>query len=176
MKSYCVSCLTLLRLQPTRFLCPWDSPGKNTGVGYHSLFQGIFPTQRSNLSFLQCRQILDHLSHQGSPTHIIKLIKMKLTKIKSILCACVWSHFSCVWLFVTLGTVACQAPLSMGFSRQESCSGLPCSPLGDLPNPGTEPTSLMSPVLADGFFTTSATWEAHTPFWDWANLQILMQS
>ena len=39
-------------------------------------------------------------------------------------------------------------------------TGLPCPPPGDLPNPGTEPTSLMSPALADGFFTTSATWEA----------------
>ena len=41
-------------------------------------------------------------------------------------------------------TVACQAPLSMGFSRQEYWSGLPCPPPGDLPNPGTEPRSLMS--------------------------------
>ena len=40
-------------LQPTRLLCPWDSPGKNTGVGCHSLIQGILPTQRSNLRLLQ---------------------------------------------------------------------------------------------------------------------------
>ena len=39
-------------LQPTRLLCPWDSPGKNTGVGCHFLLQGIFPTQRANLSLL----------------------------------------------------------------------------------------------------------------------------
>ena len=45
-------------LQPTRFLCPWDSPGKNTGVSCHSLLQGIFPTKRSNLSLLNCRQSL----------------------------------------------------------------------------------------------------------------------
>ena len=57
-------------------------------------------------------------------------------------------------------TVACQAPLSMGFSRQEHWSGLPCPPPGDLPNAGTEPTSLLSLVFAGGFFTTSATWEA----------------
>ena len=124
-------------------LCPLHSPGQNTGVGCHSLFQGIFPTQGSNLGFLHCRQILYHLSHQGSPTHRIKLIKMKLTKIKSILRARVRSHFSCVWLFVTLGTGIHQAPLSMGFSRQEYWSGLPCSPLRDLPNPGTEPTCLV---------------------------------
>ena len=51
------------RQQPTRLPRPWDSPGKNTGVGCHSLCQGIFPTQGSNL---HCRQILYHLNHQGS--------------------------------------------------------------------------------------------------------------
>ena len=57
------SCLTLQLhgLQPTRLLCPWDSPGKNTGVGYHALLWGIFLTQGLNLhllGFLHCRQIL----------------------------------------------------------------------------------------------------------------------
>ena len=61
---------------------------------------------------------------------------------------------------VTPWTVAHQAPLFMGFSRQEYWSGLPCPPPGDLPNPGTEPASLMSSALAGGFFTTSITWEA----------------
>ena len=46
-----------------------------------------------------------------------------------------------------------QAPVSMGFSRQEYWSGLPFPPLGDLPNPGVEPTSPVSPALAGGFFT-----------------------
>ena len=54
-------------LWPTRLLCPWDSPGKNTAVGCHFLLQGNFPTQGSNLGFLHCRQILYRLSHQGSP-------------------------------------------------------------------------------------------------------------
>ena len=62
-------------------------------------------------------------------------------------------------LFVTPWTVARQAPLSMEFSRQEYWSGLPCPRPGDLPNPGIEPMSLLSPALAGGFFTTSATWE-----------------
>ena len=52
--------------------------------------------------------------------------------------ACVLSHFSSVWLYVTPWTVAHQAPLSMGFSRQEYWSGLPCPPPGDLPDPGIE--------------------------------------
>ena len=47
-------------------LCPWNSPGKNTGVGSHSLLQGIFPAQGSNPGLLHCRQILYHMSHQGS--------------------------------------------------------------------------------------------------------------
>ena len=55
----------------------------------------------------------------------------------------------------------------MGFSRQEYWSGLPCPPPGDVPDPGMEPTSLMSPALASGFFTISAIWEAqiHEEVW-----------
>ena len=60
------------------------------------------------------------------------------------------SHFSHVQLFVTQWTVACQASLSMGFSRQEYWSGLPFPTPGDLPKPGTEPPSLMSPALQVG--------------------------
>ena len=56
------------------------------------------------------------------------------------------SHFSCICLFMTLWTVARQAPLSMGSSRQEYCSGLPCPPPGDLPDPGIKPKSFKSPV------------------------------
>ena len=51
---------------------------------------------------------------------------------------------------------------STGFSRQEYWSGLPHSPPEDLPNPGVEPMSHMSPALAGWFFTTSATWEAQS--------------
>ena len=62
-----------------------------------------------------------------------------------------------VWLFSTLWTIARQAPPSMGFSRQEYWSGLPCPSPGDLPDPGMEPTSLMSPAWAGRFFTTHST-------------------
>ena len=86
------SCPTLCN--PTRLPCPWDSPGKNTGVGCHFL--------------LQC-------------------MKLKL--------------FSRVRLFATPWTAAYQAPLSIGFSRQEYQSGLPLPSPGDLPNPGIEPRS-----------------------------------
>ena len=56
--------------------------------------------------------------------------------------------------------VACQAPLSMGFSRQEYWSGFPCPSPGDLADPGIERMSLKSPALAGGFFITCAPWEA----------------
>ena len=69
-------------------------------------------------------------------------------------------HFSHVQLCVTLWTILYQAPLSMGFSRQEYWRGLPFPSPGDLPDPVIEPAFLMSPALAGGFFTTSATWEA----------------
>ena len=69
-------CVQSLQLFPTlcntmdcRLLCPWDSPGKNTGVGCHAVLQGIFSTQGSNpqlLQLLHCRQILYPLSYLGS--------------------------------------------------------------------------------------------------------------
>ena len=76
-------------------------------------------------------------------------------------CVRVLRHFSHVQLFATLWTVACQAPLSMGFSRQEYWSGLPCTSPGHLPDPGSKPVSLMSPALAGEFFTIRATSEAY---------------
>ena len=66
------------------------------------------------------------------------------------------SCFSHVQLFVTLGTVALQAPLSIGFSMQEYWSGQPCPPPGDLPDPEIEPASLVSLALAVRLFTISA--------------------
>ena len=88
--------------------------------------------------------------------------------------ACVLGRFSHVWLFATLWTVAHQAPLSVGFSRQEYWSGLPCPPPGDLPDPGIEPLTLTSCALSGGFFTSSTTVITAlktpspnlVPFWD----------
>ena len=67
-----------------------------------------------------------------------------------MLYSAVLSSFSCVQLFATPWTVALQAPLSIGFSRQEYWGGLPCPPPGDLPDPGIKLVSLMSPALAGG--------------------------
>ena len=66
---------------------------------------------------------------------------------------CMLSCFSSVRLYATLWTVACQAPLSMGFSRQEYWNGLPFPSPGHLPDLEIEPMSLPSPALAGGFFT-----------------------
>ena len=66
----------------------------------------------------------------------------------------VLSHFSHVWLFVTLWTNTHQALLAMGFSRQEYWSELPCPPPGDLPDPGLKPASLKSPALTGRFMNT----------------------
>ena len=74
------SCTTLLwprGLQPFRLLCLWDFPSKNTGVGCHCLFQGIFPTQLSNLRLLHLQANSLSLSHQRSPAFKIVLCKSK---------------------------------------------------------------------------------------------------
>ena len=88
---------------------------------------------------------MDHYRVSSSPCYTVR--------------GCVFSHFSHVWFFVTPWTVAHQAPLSMGVSRQRYWSGLPYPPPGDLPDPGIEPVSLTSLSLTGEFFTTSATWE-----------------
>ena len=75
-----------------------------------------------------------------------------------------------VRLFTTPRTVAHQAPLSMGFSRQEYWSGLPFPSPGHLPDAGIKPVSLMFPALASRFFTTGTTWEALVHHGDCINL------
>ena len=77
------------------------------------------------------------------------------------LCACMLSRLSHAQLCATPCTVAHQAPLSRGFSRQDSWSGLPCPPPGDLPDSGIKLKFLKSPALAGGFFTTSTTWKSY---------------
>ena len=69
---------------------------------------------------------------------------------------CVPSCFTPIRLFATPWTVAHQAPLSMGFSRQECWKGLPRPPPGDLPDPGVEPASLLSPPSAGRFLATAS--------------------
>ena len=84
------SCLTFFwprGLWPARLLCLWDSPGKNTGLGFHPLLQGIFHTRGSNLGLLHCRQILYCLSHQGSPhkSMVFNIFRVVLQSLPLIL-------------------------------------------------------------------------------------------
>ena len=77
-RSVVSNCLWSFALWPTRLLCPWDSPGSNTGVGCHFLLQGIFPTQGWNLHLLcllPCRWLLYLLSLWGSPQYQINSYK-----------------------------------------------------------------------------------------------------
>ena len=93
--SLCVSRLVmsdslwLHEVGPARLLCPWNSPGKNTGVGCHALLQGTFPTQGSNQGLLHWRQILYYLNYQGFP---IQWFFSTLTVI-------IGTHFQNIFIF-----------------------------------------------------------------------------
>ena len=84
---------------------------------------------------------------------------IRVSPISPLMCSGAKS-LSHVWLFGAPWTVAHQASLSMGFSRQEDWSGLPHTPPGYIPDPGIKSLSLMSPALAGRFFTTRAIWKA----------------
>ena len=104
------------------------------------------------------------ICHKNFCTVCLNYIQISSTSHCWFLCMLhAWVLQSCPML-CDPWTVAYQAPLSMGFSRQEYCSGLLCPPPGDLPDPGIEPVSLTSHILAGRFFITSATWEAHACF------------
>ena len=112
-----------------------------------------------DLSFSSCANLgsllnLSELSFQNADYNSIYLTGFCVCVC---VCAraltCMLSRFSRVQLFATLWSVAHQAPLSMGFFRQEYWSGLSFPSPGDFPHPGIKPASLTSPVLAGGFFT-----------------------
>ena len=104
-------------------LCPWNSPGKKTGVGRCSLLQGIFPTPGSNMGLLHCRQFLYWLSHQGSPLSLIssrfiytgtcdrisllfKAEQYSIVWIYHILLICNWWTFGLFLLLSTMNNAA----------------------------------------------------------------------
>ena len=80
-------------LQPTRLLCPWDSPCKNIGVGCHPLHQGIFLTQGANPGLPRCRWPIYHLSHQGSPRMLEYVFNFKRKSQNIIQNSCSILHF-----------------------------------------------------------------------------------
>ena len=85
--------------------CPWDSPGKNTGLGCLALLQGIFPTQGSNPGLLHCRWILYRLSRQGShvvhfTVHKLDLNKRECSMDVRIVCKAVWEPIKHGFIFL----------------------------------------------------------------------------
>ena len=144
-------------------LCPWDFPGKNTEVGYHFPLQCIFPNQGLNPGLLHCRQS-SALQVDSSPIEPpgepqIRVVCCYMWNLPQIgwppqravlLLLLLLSACSCVQLCGTPQTAAHQAPASLGFSRQEHWSGLPCPSPGDLSDPGIEPRS--SALQTDFFF------------------------
>ena len=118
----------------------------------------VFP---SYMLFLQWRSFHRQVRFMVSPFKLPGLETAEWCYVTSevrsekVTYECILSHFSHVQFFAILWTVACQALLSKGFSRQEYWSGLLCLPLGDLPCLGIEPASLTSPALTGRFFTTT---------------------
>ena len=127
------------RRQPTRLPRPWDSPGKNTGVGCHFLLQCMQVKSESEVA-QSCLTLSDPMdcSLPGSSVHgsfQARVLEWGAIAFSECLCMCVCvcvcvrererELLSNVWLFVTPWTVAHQAPFSEGFSRQEYWSGLP---------------------------------------------------
>ena len=106
------------RRQPTRLPRPWDSPGKNTGVGCHFLLQCMKVKSESEVT-QSCPTLSDPMDCSLPGSSARGIFPGKSTGVG---CHCLLSH---VQFFVTPWTIACQPPLSMGFSRQEHWSGLP---------------------------------------------------
>ena len=138
-------------LQPTRLSHPWDSPGKNTGVGCHFLFQCTEVKSESEVA-QSCPTLRDPMdcSLPGSSVHGI--FQARVLE---------WSTIVLRNLFAGQeATVITRHGTMDWFQIGGKNTGVDCHFPGDLPDPGIEPVSLLSAALADRFFTTSATWEA----------------
>ena len=120
-------------LEPARLLCPRDFPGKNTGVGSHSLLQGIFPTQGLNLGLLRWKQILYYLSHQGS---LLLTMCMRAKSLQSCLTLCnpwiVTHQLPCPWNSPGKNT---------GVGSWSLLQKMVRNMVRNIPNPGIEPQS-----------------------------------
>ena len=174
----CPTLCNLMDCSPSGSSVHGDSPGKNTGVGCHFLLQrSCQPRLRTLVSHcrtlcLPSQQLFLHWQWgEMSPGRWNDSSQESVSRRETLRCspetitillisyACVLSCFSCVQLFVTSWTIAHQAPLSVGFSRQEYWGGLSCPPPGNLPDLGIKPESFTCPALAGGLLTTSTTWE-----------------
>ena len=91
-------------LYSARLLCPWGSPGKDTGMGCHALLQGIFPTHRLNLCLLHCSRVLYCLSHPGSLLGSLELPKFGTSpKAMEWMKKAIMQNFSLLWVDNRLG-------------------------------------------------------------------------
>ena len=130
LKNRCFYPIITLKREETFLPSPSDTPGK-------------------------CTNVVDSVCSGQTLAEKIPIIFYRFYHLHC--CVCVLSRFSYIRLCATPWTVVRQAPLYMEFSRQEYWSGLPFPPPGDLPNPGTELSSLISPALSGRFFTTHTT-------------------
>ena len=124
------------RRQPTMLPCPCDSLGKNTGVGCHFLLQCMKVKSEREVT-QSCLTLSDPMDCSPPGSSIHRIFQARVLKWGAIAFSSV-SHSIVSQLFETPWTAACQAPLSMGFSRQEYWSGLPFPSPGDLPDLGIE--------------------------------------
>ena len=126
------------RRQPTRLPSPWDSPGKNTGVGCHFLLQCMKVKSESEVA-QSCRTLSDPMDCSPSGSSIPGIFQARVLEWAAIAFSDKYIYISYIYMtLATQWTIACQAPPSMGFSRQEYWSGLPFPSLVDLPDPGIE--------------------------------------
>ena len=130
LKNRCFYPIITLKREETFLPSPSDTPGK-------------------------CTNVVDSICSGQTLAEKIPIIFYRFYHLHCYVC--VLSRFSYIRLCATPWTVVRQAPLYMEFSRQEYWSGLPFPPPGDLPNPGTELSSLISPALSGWFFTTHTT-------------------
>ena len=129
------------RRQPTRLRLPWDSPGKNTGVGCHFLLQCMKVKSESEVA-QSCPTFSDPMDCSPPGSSVLGIFQARVLEWAAIAFSDKYIYISYIYMtLATQWTIACQAPPSMGFSRQEYWSGLPFPSLEDLLDPGIEPGS-----------------------------------
>ena len=118
------------RRQLTRLPCPWDSPGKDTGVGCHFLLQCMKVKSESEVA-QSCLTLTDPMDCSPPGSSVSGILQARILEWSAIAFSNAWKwkakvkSLSRVWLLPTPWTAAYQAPLSMGLSRQEYWSGVP---------------------------------------------------
>ena len=146
-------------VQPTRLPCPWGFSRQEYWSRLPCPLPGDFPSPGTEPR----SPALQEDSLPIETPRKTKFIYSGTERERECVCVCVCvcvrvRALSHVQLCATPWTVACQAPLTKGFSRQVYWSGLPYPMPGDIPDPGIKPMSLASPALAGGFFASN--WEA----------------